>query len=123
MREAARGTNHIASSGGGIAILTFEKPGDAIDFTRAVHVKLAENGLPVLVGVDAGPVLLFENSRGPSGIAGDAINIASKLSEDVGRPGCISVTDRAAQQLGESAGHERFEIHISGITLRGIVLK
>jgi hypothetical protein len=56
-------------------------------------------------------------------LGGDAINVASKLAEDVGRPGCISVTDRAAQQLGEGAGHERFEIGISGITLRGIVLK
>jgi hypothetical protein len=122
MREAARGTDHIASSGGGIAILTFDHPRDALDFTRTTHAKLAENGLPVLAGVDAGPVLLFENSRGPSGIAGDAINVASKLAEDVGRPGCFSVTDRAAKRLGESTGHERFEIGVSGITLRGVIL-
>jgi class 3 adenylate cyclase len=122
MHEATRGTNHIASSGGGIGILTFEQPGDALEFTRQVHARLAENGLPVLIGVDSGPVLLFENWRGPSGIAGDAINIASKLAEDIGRPNCISVTGRAAQRLGVSDGHERFETTVSGITLRGVIL-
>lgn len=122
LHESTSGTNHVASSGGGIAILTFSDAAEALDFTRRVHFKLAENGLPVLVGVDTGPVLLFQNTRGPSGIAGDPINVASKLAEDVGRTGCISVTERAARQLGNSAEGEPFETTISGITLKGIIL-
>jgi len=122
IRETMPGTDHIASSGGGIAILTFDHPTDAVDFVRAVHIKLAENGLPVQVGIDAGPVLLFQNSRGPSGIAGDPINIASKLAEDVGRPGCICVTEKAFQRLGDSSEHERFEVTVSGVALKGFIL-
>jgi hypothetical protein len=122
IRGCNPGGRHIASSGGGIAILTFDHPDDALDFVRIAHDKFAQNGMPVVAGVDAGPVLMFESAVGPSGISGDPINVASKLAEDVGRPGHICVTDRAAERLGNKEGRERFEIHISGITLRGVVM-
>lgn len=122
LREVTPGADHIASSAGGIAILTFTDQREALDFVRVVRAKLAENGLAINVGIDAGPVLLFQSSRGPSGIAGDPINIASKLAEDVGRPDCISVTDRVARQMGNTAACERFSISISGVALNGVIL-
>ena len=122
IRGVNPGGDHIASSGGGIAILTFDHPSDAVAFVRTAHDRFADNGLPVVAGVDAGPVLMFQTTVGPSGIAGDPINVASKLAEDLGRVGCISVTDRAARKLGSGAGHEPFEVRISGITLKGIIL-
>lgn len=122
IRETTSAADHIASSGGGIAILTFPTSQEALEFARAVHGKLMENGLPVQVGIDAGPILLFQNSKGPSGIAGNPVNVASKLAEDVGRPGCISITDRASQHLGNRSEYERFEISVSRITLKGIIL-
>ncbi|HXJ43301.1 MAG TPA: hypothetical protein VNH18_28730, partial [Bryobacteraceae bacterium] len=112
----------IASSAGGIAIVTFERAGEALEFAQAVQARLAENGLPVRVAIDAGPVLMFQNPNGPSGITGDPINIASKLSEDVGQTGRISVSSRAARQLGDRAAGEKFEIRISGVVLTGVLL-
>ena len=122
IREMMSGRNQIASSGGGIAILTFDTPQEGIGFARDLRAKLAENGLPVQVAIDAGPVLLFQNSRGPSGIAGDPINVASKLAEDVGKPGCIRVTERAFTHPEDASGQQRFEVTLSGITLKGVIL-
>jgi len=112
----------IASSAGGIAIVTFAGASEALDYARTAQARLAANGLPVRVAIDTGPVLLFQNSHGPSGITGDPINIASKLSEDTGRTGRISVSARAARQLGGRVSGENFEIRISGVVLAGMVL-
>ncbi len=122
---APQGT--IASSAGGLAICTFNSSAEALGYARAVQSKLADNGIAVRIGIDAGQVLLFRNPTGPSGISGDPINIASKLSEDVGRTGFITISDRAARELnmgGLVAGKatERFEISVSGVSLTGIVL-
>ncbi|MEQ1947901.1 MAG: hypothetical protein ABL995_11975 [Bryobacteraceae bacterium] len=123
VREAAQSSEHIASSGAGLAILTFANPQDAVDFARSAQAQLAANQLPVAAGIDAGPVLLFENARGPSGIAGNAINVASKLAEDIGATGSIHVTEQAASQLGFHEARDTFVTKISGMELRGIVIR
>jgi class 3 adenylate cyclase len=119
IRETMSASDHVAGSAGGVAILTFATPQEGVGFAREIHTKLAENGLPVHAAIDAGPVLLFRNSRGPSGIAGDPVNTASKLAEDLGLPGSISVTERAFAQLSSDADADRFEVTVSGITVRG----
>ena len=121
IRETMAASEHVAGSGGGLAILTFDTPQEAIGFARDVRPKLAENGLPVQVAIDTGPVLLFRNERGPSGIAGNPVNTASKLAEDLGVSGSISVTERAFSGMNIPSG-DRFELTISGIALRGVFL-
>jgi hypothetical protein len=122
IRETMSAGDHVAGSGGGLAILTFGTPQEGIGFARDIQSKLAENGLPVQAAIDAGPVLLFRNSRGPSGIAGDPVNTASKLAEDLGMSGSISVTERAFSQMHSGAAADRFEVSISGISVRGVFL-
>jgi len=112
--------DHVAGLGGGLAILTFEAPGEALEFAQAVRGRFAENGVGVRIGIDRGPVLLFANSRGPSGIAGDPVNIASKLSEDTGTSGTIRVTTRAACQMQVPPGAQPFEVTVSRVALTGI---
>jgi class 3 adenylate cyclase len=122
VKETAPQVENIASSAGGLAILTFATTSEAVGYARAVKAQLAENGVQVRVGIDAGPMLLFSNPKGPSGITGDPVNIASKLSEDVGRADYISISDRAAKQLGDNHAAERFEVQVSGVTLSGILV-
>lgn len=112
----------IASSAGGLAIVTFEKADDALDFARTALARLSDNGLRMRIAIDAGPVLLLQNPDGPSGISGDPINIASKLSEDTGRDGFICISDRAARQLRQMPAAERFEMRVSNVLLTGIVV-
>ena len=122
IRETMAAGDHVAGSGGGLAILTFGSPQEGVTFARDIQSKLSENGLPVQAAIDAGPVLLFRNFRGPSGIAGDPVNTASKLAEDLGMSGSISVTERAFSQLGSDAAADRFEVILSGVTVRGVFL-
>ena len=112
----------IASSAGGLAILTFDAAQEALDFSHAARAALANNGLSVRVGIDAGSVLLFQNASGPGGITGDPVNIASKLSEDAGGGGYINLTDRALRRLSAAPAGELFKIEISGVALTGITL-
>src|SRR5436190_970074 len=101
--------NASASSGswnvriaGGRAILTFQEPDEALAFALDLRQRFHENGLEARVGIDEGPVLVFRNENGPSGISGDAVNIASKLCEDIGEPGRIRLTERVAEQLARA---------------------
>jgi class 3 adenylate cyclase len=112
----------VASSAGGLAILTFDKGDDALEMGRAALARLAENGVPARVAIDAGSVLLLQNPTGASGIAGDPVNIASKLSEDIGRNGHISISDRALRKMAHPPQGERFETRISNVQLSGLIL-
>ena len=86
-----------------------------------LRARLSQNGLPVSLGIDWGPVLLLRNQSGPSGIAGDPVNIASKISEDLGESGKIYVTSRAARHLQGLSSERNFSVKISGLLLTGIV--
>jgi class 3 adenylate cyclase len=112
----------VASSAGGLAILTFDHAEDALEMARAAMARLAENGIPVRAAIDAGSVLLLQNPAGPSGIAGDPVNIASKLSEDTGRNGRICISDRALRKMAHPPEGERFQTRVSNVQLSGLVL-
>jgi class 3 adenylate cyclase len=119
-RSAAR--DHVASLGGGLAILCFEDQQEAVEAALAIRDAFVESALPVKIGVDAGPVLLFAKPRGPSGISGDAVNIASKISEDLGIVNTVSVTARVAKALRGLNGAVPFQATISRIAISGIRL-
>jgi class 3 adenylate cyclase len=122
VRKEMRAQDHIAASGGGIAILSFETVPQALEFAEKARMRFSENGLPVSLGIDWGSVLLLRNQSGPSGIAGDPVNVASKISEDLGEPGRIHVTSRAARHLQGVLSDSHFSIRISDLPLTGIVL-
>jgi class 3 adenylate cyclase len=122
VRKAMRARDHIAASGGGIAILSFETVPQALEFAEEIRMRFSGNGLPVSLGIDWGPVLLLRNPSGPSGIAGDPVNVTSKISEDLGEPGKIHVTSRAARHLQGVLSDNHFSVTISDLLLTGIVL-
>jgi class 3 adenylate cyclase len=122
VQKQERARDHIAASAGGIAILSFETVPQALEFAQEIRTRFSENGLPVSLGIDWGPVLLLRNQSGPGGIAGDPVNVASKISEDLGEPGKVHVTDRAARHLQGVFSERQFNIRISGLLLTGIVL-
>lgn len=114
---------HLAQGGGGISILIFESGTEAVACARALRDRLAREHVEVTIGVDRGPVLVFR--RGPfcsGGIAGDPINLSSKISEDLGEPGRIRITERAARGLLGLAGAEAFRDVISGVEVKGVII-
>jgi hypothetical protein len=122
VRETAGRGGAIVTSGGGLALLTFDTTREAVECARALRARGADNGIGVRIGIDQGPVLLFETPDGAKNIAGDAVNIASKLAEAAGRAGRISVTTRAAARLAPAPAGEPFEATVSGVLLTGIML-
>lgn len=120
IRVAMRAEGHVAGLGGGLAILTFDTGGEALEFAQAVRDEFAKNGVAVRIGIDQGPVLFFPNPRGPSGIAGDPVNAASKLSEDSGTDGKIRISTRAARQMPVLPGARPFQISVSRVVLTGV---
>lgn len=122
LRRAVGTADHIASIGGGIAILTFESAQEALDSALSIRARLLENAIMTKIGIEQGPALLFSNARGRSGIAGAPVNIASKISEDTAAEGHIQLTSRVAKRLSNLPPSRPFQITVSGITLEGISL-
>jgi hypothetical protein len=120
VHETVNVTEHLAESASALAILVFERGGEALDVARTIRDRFRAKGLGVAIGIDRGPVLLF--GKGASGgIAGDPINLSSKISEDLGEAGKIRITERAARTIEGLAGNDRFEELISGVVVRGVV--
>jgi class 3 adenylate cyclase len=122
VRETASGGRMVVSSGGGHALLAFDTPREALAFAGAVRARGAENSIPVRIGIDHGAVLLFEHAAGVRSVAGDPVNVASKMSEDAGQAGRIHLSRRAADRLDPAPGGDPFEITVSGVRLRGVSL-
>ena len=122
VRETAGRGGPIVTSGGGLSLLAYGTTGEALEFARALRARAADNGIPVRIGIDEGPVLLFEAPDGSKTIAGDPINVASKIAEDAGLAGRIGVTTRAATQLGGAPAGEPFQVTVSGVLLTGFSL-
>lgn len=115
-----KAAGHVAGLGGGLGILTFDSAAEAFDTAQALRQRFAANGLPVKIGIASGPVLMFSNPHGPSGITGSPVNIASKISEDAGVAGLINVAADVAAQLPALASAKPFEIAVGGVVLRGV---
>lgn len=119
--ETVNVDEHLAQVGGGLAILVFEHGTDAVDVARALRDRCGAEKLEIAIGIDRGPVLLYGKGAA-AGIAGDPINLSSKISEDLGEPGRISITERAAQGIDAIGGAEPFAEVISGVQVRGVIL-
>jgi hypothetical protein len=113
---------NLAQTGGGISILVVERGADALAAARTLRDRFEQERVRVAIGIDRGPVLTF--LAGPhcaGGIAGDPINLSSKISEDLGEPGRIRITERAAQGIDGLQGTTPFANVISGVEVRGVI--
>ena len=119
VNQAPGAREHLASIGGGLAILSFADAQQAVNVAMTLRASCIESGLRVKIGVDAGRVLTFPKQRGASGIAGDAVNMASKISEDIGIVDVISITTRVAERVKPLIGTP-FTARISNVGVTGI---
>jgi class 3 adenylate cyclase len=112
------GTGEEIKSTGVLSIYTFTDCGNAIAFARTFRETLAEQGVQCRIGIDVGPVLIFDLNEGSRDIAGSAVNIASKLAEDVGEYGKIQMTDAVAMRAGARRERPTLQFTVSGVELR-----
>jgi class 3 adenylate cyclase len=102
---------------GPIGIYTFDEPARALEFARAFRGELAAGGVECRIGVDLGPVLVFDLAGGGKDIAGMPVNIASKMAQDCGEWGKLYLSDRVHACVDAADFRER-RFSVSGVELR-----
>lgn len=107
----------LVKSTGALGIVLFDGGDEAVAFARDVIESSRRLGFDARVGVTRGEVFLFPLSGGGRDIAGDPVNIASKLSEDSGLDGILV---ESAVQLARPAPHaEPFRLTLSRVEITG----
>ncbi len=78
---------------GNLGIYVFSDVEEAIIFTRKFHKEMLKYGIKCKSGLAYGEVILFELPNGKRDIAGSPVNIASKISQDIGEFNYLYLTD------------------------------
>lgn len=99
--------------GGGIGIVVAATLEAALAEAQTLGGVFAAAEVPVSMGVDRGGFFLFVQEDGDMDVAGSPVNIASKLSEDCGRPGCVLVSEGAGSVLSRAT----HRISVSGLSI------
>lgn len=101
---------------GPLGIYAFDDPSAAVAFAQAFRAELARNDIRCRIGVDAGPVLVFDLAVGGSDIAGNPVNIASKMAQDVGKSGKLYLSGAMKDHVDVSRFAE-VSFVVSGVEL------
>jgi class 3 adenylate cyclase len=88
---------------GPLAIYLFDEPASAVRFALRLRADLAEREIVCRIGVDTGPVLTGETPSGGRDIAGAPVNVASKMAQDLGRPGHVYLSEALRAHTGQGA--------------------
>jgi class 3 adenylate cyclase len=102
---------------GVIGIYTFPDPREAVAFAQGFRQAFAEQGVTTRIGIDVGPVLIFDLGGGSRDIAGSPINVASKLAQDCGEFGKIYLSDEATRRARMERQSRTVTYEVSGVTL------
>lgn len=107
----------VVKSNGSLAIVLFSEGPAAVAFARDIIEENRALGFKAHVGLTHGEVYLFPLANGEREIAGNPVNIASKLAEDSGLEGILA---EDSVMLGEAAGKgEPFRLTLSKVELTG----
>jgi hypothetical protein len=99
---------------GGVGVYAFDDGARALAFAEAFRRELSGDGILCRVGVDRGPVLVFELAHGGRDIAGEAVNVAARLAQDRGAWGKLYLSDRVYEQV-DVRGFQPITCTISGV--------
>lgn len=116
-RIAASHGADVVKSNGTLAIVLFDEGREAVAFARDIIEGNRVLGVEAHVGVARGEVYLFPLANGEREIAGNPVNVASKLAEDSGLEGVLverSVSLGALERDGAP-----FQLTLSRVELTG----
>ena len=102
---------------GTLRIYVFDDARDALEFARAFRREFGRYDIGCRAGIDAGPVLVFDLPEGGKDIAGNPVNIASKMSQDKGRFGRLYLS-AAMKDLVDVSEFSEIRYTVSGVELK-----
>ena len=115
-RIAATHGADVVKSNGSLAIVLFPEGRAAVAFACDIIEENRRLGFHAHVGLAHGEVYLFPLANGEREIAGNPVNIASKLAEDSGLEGVLV---ESSVSLGAEAQAEPFQLTLSRVELTG----
>ena len=107
-------------SAGGPCIYYFDDPRQGLAFARKLREFFEAQRIQLSIGIDMGRVLLFELGAGRHDVAGSPVNVASKLAQEVGRLGSITLTWAAARAAGLPDVTAVEALAASGLTIEAV---
>jgi class 3 adenylate cyclase len=124
-RTVERLGGDLVKSNGAIAIALFERDADAVQFALALEEELSANAPDARIAVARGEVFVFDLDRADASapareIAGDPVNIASKLAEDSALTGILVDRSVSLPPLASRYATERFSLRLGAIALDGV---
>ncbi len=124
-RTVERLGGDLVKSNGAIAIALFERDADAVQFALALEEELSANAPDARIAVARGEVFVFDldraNASAPAReIAGDPVNIASKLAEDSALTGILVDRSVSLPPLATRYATERYSLRLGAIALDGV---
>lgn len=110
-------------SNGSIGIFVTQDAYKALAFATGVKGNLTRNGFMSNVGMAKGNVLQFDMNNGQKDIAGDPVNVASKLAEDCGVSNRILIDETIKIPRKNLPSREKYEFTVSSINLKGVMVR
>lgn len=110
----------IVKADGRLGIIACDSKVEALEAALSLRQAALDNGLSANVGVCSGEVLLFTLDRGGFDIAGNPVNIASKLAEDTPDRGVVFLEQSVAEHGIVHGITIPFELSRSGVTITGV---
>ncbi len=101
---------------GSLGIYVFDDAATAIGFARSFRQEFEKYEIACRVGIDAGAVLIFDLPAGGRDIAGNPVNIASKMSQDKGSFGKLYLSE-AMKELVDVSGFNEIRYTVSGVEM------
>lgn len=101
---------------GNLGIYVFDSPQVAFAFSKEFQDTLNQQTIDTRIGMDKGPVLVFDLPTGGKDIAGMAVNIASKMAQDKGRFGHVYINGSLSDSLDMST-LKQINYTVSGIEM------
>lgn len=109
----------MIKSNGSLGIFICDNNAEAILFAEDVLLSLVRSGDKVSIGLARGDILLFKLEGGGKDLAGGAVNVASKIAEDIPGHNTLYVEESVEIAVLQKHKFEAFEMDKSGVMIRG----
>ncbi|MFM7599620.1 MAG: family 3 adenylate cyclase [Pseudanabaena sp.] len=99
-----------------LGIYAFDDAHDAVKFAQTFRKELAKQDIICRIGIDRGEVLIFNLPLGTKDIAGNPVNVASKMAQDKGEFGKLYLS-AAMRDVFDVRGFNEIKYNVSGVEI------